>query len=368
MVQYLHKSGLHLLVLSVMVATCSDQGEGAIELEIKEDHIVLHKWQPAGDLSTHETSVSLHVWDPESSQINEQEVEGRLVRMKDGTIAYQPLFPFDQRTSYLFRWADGTWQIEHFIQEEREDQAAPVVTEIYPTSDSLPTNLLRMYICFSQSMKTVGNLEKIKLMDDQGKEVNSAIFGNIYELWDQKQKQLTILFDPARVKTGLQANQILGRALNPRRSYRLVLSGLEDIDGRPIRETFVKEIHVVSPDTIPPRIEDWQLTSPEARSQFPLIVRFPTMLDRLSLMKCLKVFDRSGKEVKGRIELDKQETEWLFFPDAPWKKGDYIIRVNARLEDPAGNNLNGLFDHEIGALKWKKEGESLDLKFAINNK
>ncbi|MEM7513074.1 MAG: hypothetical protein AAF388_19250, partial [Bacteroidota bacterium] len=47
-------------------------------------------------------------------------------------------------------------------QEEKE--RGPEISAIYPSADTLPENLLRMYIQFSSPMKTVGNLEKIQLL------------------------------------------------------------------------------------------------------------------------------------------------------------------------------------------------------------
>jgi len=39
----------------------------------------------------------------------------------------------------------------------------PAVKNVYPTGNQLPENLLRIYVTFHTPMKTVGNLEKIRL-------------------------------------------------------------------------------------------------------------------------------------------------------------------------------------------------------------
>jgi len=57
----------------------------------------------------------------------------------------------------------------------------PVVLAVYPTSNEVPENLLRMYIEFSQPMKTVGNIEKIKLIDEHKNEVKNVFFNNVHE-------------------------------------------------------------------------------------------------------------------------------------------------------------------------------------------
>ena len=86
-----------------------------------------------------------------------------------------------------------------------------------------------MYIQFSQPMKTKGNIEKIKLLNEQGIEVKGAIFNNVYELWDDSQTQLTIIFDPSRVKTGLIANETLGRSLKPNKIFKSIYANIVHI-------------------------------------------------------------------------------------------------------------------------------------------
>jgi hypothetical protein len=48
--------------------------------------------------------------------------------------------------------------------------------------------------------------------------------------------------------------------------------------------------------------------------------------------------------VRGRVTVDRKETEWRFTPDAPWKTGDYRMVVNTALEDLAGNRIGRAFD------------------------
>ena len=121
-------------------------------------------------------------------------------------------------------------QIE--TQQESLKDETPKVIAIYPSSDTLPENLLRFYIQFLEPMKAVHNLENIKLLDENGKEIKGAIFNNVYELWDSRQQQLTLILDPARIKTGLIAHNNLGRALVPNQHFQLVIEKAENIHGQ----------------------------------------------------------------------------------------------------------------------------------------
>ncbi|MEL6866730.1 MAG: hypothetical protein AAFP19_20070 [Bacteroidota bacterium] len=213
-----------------------------------------------------------------------------------------------------------------------------------------------MYIHFSKPMKTIGNLENIKLIDDKGRELRGAIFNNVYELWDQDQTQLTLILDPARVKTGLQANRQMGRALQAGQDYQLLIGRLEDVDGNRSKAVYKKSFHVSTEDRLSPNTALWSLRIPKAESLSPLLIQFPQMLDQLSLLQRLQLTDQNKQPIPGKVEIKKQETLWQFTPSSEWQAGDYVLYVHARLEDPCGNNLNGLFDHKVGSLKNEREG------------
>ena len=71
-------------------------------------------------------------------------------------------------------------------------------------------------------------------------------------------------------------------------------------------------------------------------------IRFPQVLDRMSLLHRIRLVHPNNEIVKGKVEIVNQETEWRFIPKDKWEEGVYIVQINSRLEDPAGNNLNGL--------------------------
>ncbi|MEM9329554.1 MAG: hypothetical protein AAGA85_28100 [Bacteroidota bacterium] len=249
------------------------------------------------------------------------------------------------------------------LEEEHKEINAHVVA-VFPSADTLPANLLRMYVHFSRPMKPVGNLEKIHLVDDSGKEMVGALFNNVYELWNREQTQLTLLLDPARVKTGLKAHEERGRALEAGQRYALVIGQLEDIHGN-VTPPHTKSFWVSSEDLNSPDVQRWTIEVPEVGSRAPLTVSFPQILDRLSLLQRVKLTDANRRPVTGSVELASQETGWLFRPSERWVAGDYILHIHGRLEDPAGNNLNGLFDHQPGTLRNDTEGAIETITFKL---
>lgn len=247
----------------------------------------------------------------------------------------------------------------------RGQKGVPQVLAVYPSSDTLPENLLRFYVQFSRPMKAVDNLEHIHLLNAAGEVIEGAIFNNVYELWDDQQMQLTLLLDPSRVKTGLQAHENLGRALEPGQSYRLVIGQAADVDGNAIAAPYVKTFFVSEADFKSPAVEAWQVEAPKAGGRGTLRLDFPQVLDRMSLCHRICILNPAGEPVLGKIELGAAEQSWTFRPTRKWKRGTYTIQVNGRLEDPAGNNLNGLFDHAIGSLNSAVEGALRELQVEL---
>jgi len=129
--------------------------------------------------------------------------------------------------------------------------------------------------------------------------------------------------------------------------------------------SYQKKLKIEKADKTTPETKNWKLTLPKVNSKDAFIVDFPQILDYNSLKQRLIVTDNTNIPVPGVISVKNQETQWHFKPEASWKKGSYFLYINTRLEDPSGNNLNGLFDHKIGSLKYDKEGKTLNIPFTI---
>ncbi|WP_298519993.1 hypothetical protein [uncultured Kordia sp.] len=319
-------------------------------ISVEKNSVTFHNWQ------ANSIDASIFVFD----KTDRIPIHGNFYKAENDLV-FIPQFPLLQTRNYVFVFE----QFKKDFSLPRENSELPKVTAIFPSANKLPENLLRMYIQFSQPMKTIGNLENIKLIDENGKEVKGAIFNNVHELWDASQTQLTIIFDPARVKTGLIANETLGRALTPNKTFTLVIDNLEDIYGEKLEKPYMKAFSVFSADTIAPDTTIWKIEIPVIESMKPLKLHFFDTVDKMSLQTRIQIFNAENKLIRGKMQIENQEKTWSFIPEKTWKKGTYFITVNSRLADPSGNNLNGLFDHEIGSLKNDREGEIVRLKFLI---
>lgn len=242
----------------------------------------------------------------------------------------------------------------------------PSVVNIYPTSDSLPVNILRFYIEFSHPMQELGILNHIKLTTEDGRNITGVFFENQYELWNEDRTKVTLIVDPGRVKTGLLAHNTLGRAFDYGKTYFLTVDSLlRDFNDENLNQVFSKKFNAVSEDTTAPNLSNWSVSCPIANTGDFLKIDFNDKIDHISAKTLIKVVDDNGQLVVGKIILGKNESAWIFKPEHKWKKGAYNLIVNSRLEDIAANSLNGIFDHNKESLKMEKEQYSEQVKFDI---
>ena len=231
----------------------------------------------------------------------------------------------------------------------RESSAPTHVAQIYPSTDMLPSNLLKLYIHFSDPMAEGHAYANLKLIDLATNLFVDAPFVEIEpELWSPDKKRFTLLFDPGRIKRLVGPNIELGPPLQAEHSYRLEVDrSWQDSHGEPLSHAYSKEFQVVDPDREKPRIEDWKIVAPAAATQEALVIRFPEPLDHALLYRVIRIFDPNEELLEGTIEIGRQEREWRFTPKGSWKAGEHEIHVDAFLEDLAGNTLRSLFDVDL---------------------
>lgn len=219
---------------------------------------------------------------------------------------------------------------------------------IYPTADLLPENLLRMYVYFPRPMGADEGLKSVRLLGEEGVPINGVFLAGREDLWSSDRRRLTLVFDPGRVKTGLNAHESMGRALAPGRSYTLDVSGAAlDATGCPLGADTRFSFAVVDADYDPPDPAGWEIAAPAANSTEPVVVTLGSAHDHVSLAFRLRVLDVDGAVVPGKIVLGDGEETWEFAPHAPWAATTYTLSIDERLEDLAGNRPGVPFDRPL---------------------
>jgi hypothetical protein len=242
--------------------------------------------------------------------------------------------------------------------------AATRVEHIYPSTDVLPSNALKLYIYFSAAMRRGEAWQHIRLLDSQGVAVHLPFLEIDQELWDPANTRLTVLFDPGRIKRGLLPLRESGPNIEEGQRYTLVI-GHEwlDANSAPLAADFTKPFRVVEAERTPVDAAQWRISPPRPGTADALIIDFPRPLDYALLQRAIAV-----EGVKGKVEVARSETQWRFTPEAPWKPADYRLTVNTTLEDLAGNRVGRVFDVDtFQEVTAQIETETVSIPFRIGN-
>ncbi|MBC7850360.1 MAG: hypothetical protein H7Y31_11520 [Chitinophagaceae bacterium] len=290
---------------------------------------------------------------------NQESILGS-IDLSGDSIFFRPYIPFTKGDSYRVKFNNVVIAI---VRIPEPTGPAPEIVNIYPTNDTVPVNLLKLYIAFSIPMREGKWRDNIVLIKNGVDTVSDAFLDVDLELWNNEHTVLTIWFDPGRVKRGLQPNEKLGSPLHEKQKYELlVLKNLEDVDGRILRTGGSKRFFVNDRDSESPHVDDWLIRIPKSDTRTALHFSFGESLDAMLLENSISInYNEHG--LAGVFEPINKERELRFIPEASWQVGEYEIIVDPILEDLAGNNMTRLFDNPIDSSKKIKP--SLRRKFTI---
>lgn len=276
--------------------------------------------------------------------------------VSEDAVRFIPHFPFERGLSYRASFDPrplGRPELSDVLtlgfSLPREQTALPTEVEhIFPSSDSLPENLLRFYVCFSNSMQR-GRVEaEISLLGPDGEPAPDVLYRAPVELWDRSMRHLTILLDPGRLKRGVGPNRELGPPLKAGLVYTLAVgAGMTDLSGSRLPQTVYKRFRVTDAVREPIAVEQWKIVPPMTNSRQPLVLMFPRPLDWALLSHTITIASANEKSIEGQIVIDQGERRWSFTPTSAWAASSYRVRVASSLEDVCGNTAVAAFDRPL---------------------
>lgn len=283
-----------------------------------------------------------------------QPVVGRF-ELDGDAVCFVPRFPFVDGTSYSLlvdsNPDEGGSDLEVWTVKRPARASAPTtdVVAIYPSSDELPVNLLKLYVHFSGPMSEGWAARAVRVRrGDNGEPLEHVFVAMEPELWDRERRRLTLLLDPGRIKRGLVPNEEAGYPLVE--GVPIIVSidaSFRDAAGRPLRAGAERR-YDIGP-AVRARVDPahWRFQAPAAGSTDPLTVEFDRPLDHALLEHCLWVTDEAGAPLAGRGSVGRDERRWQFEPRWPWIEGQHAMTVDPLLEDLAGNSLMRVFDRDL---------------------
>ena len=287
-----------------------------------------------------------------------------------GGVSYKATFLTEQLSDnynevYLPKMASGRLTLE--FRDEKVASTPSRVSIVYPSSNSLPENLLKFHICFSHAM-TIGEIYKrVKIFDHENNEVEKAFLIVDQEFWDNDMKVATLLLDPGRIKRGLKANLEMNSPLKQGGAYTLVVDkNWKDINGKFLESDFRKTFRCTEPDRRSPSVDRWKIITPQS-SFDPLVVQTNEPMDMITLSNGFLITDRRDQRIEGEVNLLKDEAGFSFHPKNGWNNGKYVLQINPLIEDLAGNNMNRVFDRDLTNPTMNTEPEKeITIPFSIN--
>ena len=241
-----------------------------------------------------------------------------------------------------------------------------VVSEIYPTSDTLPENLLKFYVHFSAPMSRGRIYEHIHLYEGQGREIELPFLEIDEELWDLEMKRLTLFIDPGRIKREVTPLEEIGPALEAGKRFTLVIDkAWTDAAGNTLKKEFRKEFAVGPPDREPPDPARWAFTVPPPGTRDKLTVKFSEPMDDALARRLIHVKSTSSV-VNGEVRLKDREQSWEFVPSQPWAAGTHQLVVQTTIEDLAGNNIGKPFEVDLfEGVQRRLTNSTVTLSFSV---
>ena len=134
---------------------------------------------------------------------------------------FKPLIPFTRGLRYRVTVNNKTIGIIEIPPAPASDEAK--VIAVYPTLDTIPENLLKIYIEFSKPMREGEALQHLVLIKNGKDTLQSTFLDLDPELWNNDRTVLTLWLDPGRIKRGLQPNLAMGPPLTRGNKYTLIV-------------------------------------------------------------------------------------------------------------------------------------------------
>ena len=289
-----------------------------------------------------------------------QPLAGRF-EIDEDAVRFVPRYPFLDGTSYsLLIDSIGNREVWTIGRPARAGAPVTRVIAIYPSTDELPVNHLKLYVHFSNPMSEGWTTRAVHVRRaDNNDPLDGVFLAMEPELWDPERRRLTLLLDPGRIKRGLVPHEEASYPLTE--GVPVVLSvdaEFRDAAGRPLRTGIERRYKVEPPVRVRVDPTSWQYHHPTIGSTEPLTVEFYQSLDHALLEHSLWVNNAAGTPMAGLGSVGPGERSWRFEPESPWEDGRYVVAVDPRLEDLAGNSLIRVFDRDL----MRAEDEPVDVR------
>ncbi len=298
-------------------------------------------------------------------------------RIEAGLLRFVPAFPLEPGLRYRAVFDAGqlpgapstaAGKVTSILQiPVRRELATTSVTQVYPSADVLPENLLKFYVHFSAPMSRGNIYEYIRLLNAANQPVEMPFLELAEELWSSDMLRLTLFIDPGRIKREVKPLEEIGPALVAGQRFTLLIGGSwKDANGNRMKRPFMKHFTIGPPDREAPDPQRWGYQGPPIRTREPLAIDLVEPMDSALALRMIHVVDEAGRAVPGQPFLTDRERIWKFLPQHSWKAGRYSLVVETTIEDLAGNNIGKPFEVDVfDGVSKRLERSTVKLPFEL---
>jgi len=289
------------------------------------------------------------------------------IELNDNTLLIKPEFSLIKGSLYKLSIQISEQDIfEKNIIIVPKKLSTPKLLGLHPNTKTIPANILRVYLSFSEPMARNQVRDKIFLSNAQGQRIDNPFLNLQAELWNNKQTRLTLLLDPGRIKQGVGPNVSDGAPLKAGKTYSLNISkSFKSAAGQPLEKLQSIDFTVGTAQRKKINPYDWHLNTPIYNTKSTLIVTFDRLIDIGTSSHFLRIVDNNNNEVQGHST--HNEKTWKFTPKNPWRSSVYSIIVSPELEDVSGNTITAPFDALAGTMKVDRNFAKVSFKPITNN-
>lgn len=230
----------------------------------------------------------------------------------------------------------------------------------FPSCDTVPSNMLKMYLQFSEPMSEGRSYQHIRLFDvTTGDTVKNAFLDLQPELWNEDGRVLTLWLDPGRIKQDLIPNKKLGVVMNDHHQYRLHVSkGWRGRNGLELEQDYDRTIVTSDRDVKKPDIRNWTVSM----NDDTVVIDLHESLDWSLIQSTVSIEHNESKTITMPCE-----KKLCLVPVKTLAAGSYTLKIESRLEDLAGNNLNRLFETDVTTSSKKSDVKDVyTIQFRVN--
>jgi Bacterial Ig-like domain len=188
----------------------------------------------------------------------------------------------------------------------------------------------------------------LKLLDSNDMTVLNAFMDFGQELWSPDGRRLTVLFDPGKVKRGVEAPDSELSPLKEGKIYKITLGEAH----------YTFRVGPAVRKRIDPAL--WLISTGRPLAQ-SVDIQFDRVMDPALLEDQLGVEDDKSRPIAGSMRVTGGGRGLQFRPAHRLKNGSYQIKIRPLLEDVAGNQISETLDHAVSDVS----GESAELVIAF---